>query len=238
MNNVFFRRASSRIGYEMKEKKAGNKLIIVIFFLLVCLVVYTYNFVFIPIVSQLGSAKASQVGQYVVNEAVNEVISNNENVKTGFMVMEKDSEGKITAVTPDVSLMNTLKSEIAITVSRKINETTNSKIKVPLGNISGISLLSNVGPKITFNLIPYGKTEVDFETTFKEAGINQTRHRVDVKVNLNVALLLSSRAISSSKIETTVPVSETIIVGDVPTSYTNLETDEERIRDDITNLLD
>lgn len=238
MGNAFFRRASNKIGYQMDNKNTGSKLILIIFIVILILVAYTYNFIFVPILSQLGNARASQVGQYVVNQAINEVISNNDKAKTNLITTEKDNDGKITAVSPDVSLMNSLKSEIAITVSRKINETTNSKIKVPIGNISGISLLSNVGPKITFNLVPYGRTDVDFVTTFSEAGINQTRHRVDVKVVLNVALLLANKAISSTKIETTVPISETIIVGDVPSSYTNLETKEGEVREDALNIVD
>lgn len=236
--NVFFRRTSNRIGYRMNKKKAGGKFIFIIFITAVVLIAYTYNFVFVPMLSQLGNARASQVGQYVVNQAINEVIDNNDKAKTSLITTEKDNDGKITAVSPDVTLMNNLKSEIAITVSRKINETTNSKIRVPLGNISGISILSNVGPRVTFNLVPYGKTDVDFVTTFTEAGINQTRHRVDVKVVLNVALLLANKAISSTKIETTVPISETIIVGDVPSSYTNLETKEEDVRDTVLNTLE
>ena len=238
MNNAFFRRASGRIGYKMKSKKTGGKLFFGFFCTLLLAVAYTYNFVFLPVISQLGIARASQLGQYVVNQAINEVIDGNEKTKSSLLMIEKDNEGKITAVSPDIALMNTLKSEIAITVSRKINETTNSKVRVPLGNITGITLLSNIGPRIVFNLVPYGKTDVDFETTFTEAGINQTRHRVDVKVNLNVALLLANRQISSIKIETAVPISETIIVGDVPSSYTNLETKEDEVRDDVLNILE
>ena len=234
--SVFFRRASNRIGYSMDNKNAGNKLIWVIILIILILVVYTYNFIFVPILSKLGNARASQVGQYVINQAINEVIDSNE--KINLITIEKDNEGRITAVNPDVTLMNSLKSEIAITVSRKLNETTNSKLKIPIGNISGISLLSNIGPKISFNLVPYGKTDVDFLTTFSEAGINQTRHRVDIKVVLNVALLLSNKAISSTKIETTVPISETIIVGDVPSSYTNLETKEADIRDTALDIIE
>ena len=234
--NVFFRRASNRIGYSMDRKNSGGKLIWVVFLIILILVIYTYNFIFVPILSKLGNARASQVGQYVINQAINEIIDSNE--KINLITIEKDNEGRITAVNPDVTLMNKLKSEIAITVSRKLNETTNSKLKIPIGNISGISLLSNIGPKISFNLVPYGKTDVDFLTTFCEAGINQTRHRVDIKVVLNVALMLSNKAISMAKIETTVPISETIIVGDVPSSYTNLETKEEDVRDTVLNAID
>ena len=87
-------------------------------------------------------------------------------------------------------------------------------------------------------MIPFGKIHVDFETRFMEAGINQTRHEINVTVALDVALLMSNRQTTTAKIETTVPVSETVIVGDVPDSYTNFITDEQHARDDAVNMLD
>lgn len=234
--SIFFRRASNKIGYSVSKKRKRGKIFVALLIFVLAFIVYIYNFVFIPMLSQLGNARASQVGQYVVNQAISEVMDSDE--KTALISVQKDNNGKITAVNPDIARMNRLKSEIAITVSEMLNETTNSKIKVPVGNLSGISFFSNKGPKITFNLVPYGKTNVDFATSFSEAGINQTRHRVDVKASLNVALLLSNKAISSVKVETTVPISETIIVGDVPESYTNLETKEDEVRDTALNILD
>lgn len=234
--SIFFRRASNKIGYSVSKKRHSGKIFVILLIFIFAFILYIYNFVFIPILSKLGSARASQVGQYVVNQAISEVMDSDG--KIVLISAEKDNNGKITSINPDIARINRLKSEIAITVSERLNDTTNSKIKVPMGNLSGISFFSNKGPKITFNLVPYGKTNVDFATSFSEAGINQTRHRVDVKVELNIALLLSNKAISSVKVETTVPISETIIVGDVPESYIKLETEEDEVKDTILNVLD
>ena len=40
----------------------------------------------------------------------------------------------------------------------------------------------------------------------------------------------------SATVTTQIPIAETVIVGDVPNSYTNLETQESMIRDDILEL--
>ena len=97
-------------------------------------------------------------------------------------------------------------------------------------------MLSNIGPRIPINLIPYGKTVVDFDSKFSEAGINQTRHQLFVTVSLNVSLLMPNNQGIGTQIKTTVSMSETIIVGDVPTNYTNIASTPEEVRDDLMNL--
>ena len=62
----------------------------------------------------------------------------------------------------------------------------------------------------------------DFSTEFENAGINQTRHRVYLKVSAQVRIVapLSGSAI---EVQTVVPITEMIIVGDVPDTYINVE---------------
>ena len=191
-----------------------------------------------PILYELGASRAASVGQNVVNTAVENVLSKNDALENDILNIEKDAQGKITAVIPDLKEMNRLKAKIAIEINEQMKKTTNSRISIPIGSLTGIPYLSNLGPRISFNLIPYGKTQIDFKTSFTQAGINQTRHEVSVDVKLTTALLIANTQTSSTKIETTVPVSETVVIGDVPQSYTNFVTDEEHHREDAVNMLD
>jgi sporulation protein YunB len=150
--------------------------------------------------------------------------------------IEKGTDGKITAVLPNLIIINRLKSEIAILVQNKLNDVNNSKIGIPIGNLTGVDLLSNLGPRLPINLIPYGRTIVDFDSKFSEAGINQTRHQLFVTVSLNISLLMPNNQGIGTQIKTTVPMSETIIVGDVPTNYTNIASTPEEVRNDLMNL--
>ena len=134
--------------------------------------------------------------------------------------------------------MNKLKAKIAIEINEQMKKTTNLRISIPIGSLTGIPYLSNLGPRVNFNLIPYGKTQIDFKTSFTQAGINQTSHEVNVNVKLTTALLIANTQTASTKIETKVPVSETVVIGDVPQSYTNFVTDEEHHREDAVNMLD
>ena len=62
--------------------------------------------------------------------------------------------------------------------------------------------------------------------------------RQKIEIELNVSLLIGEKQTTSTKITTSIPVAETIIIGEVPDTYTNFVTDDENKRDDAVNMLD
>ncbi len=222
----------------MRIFNVGGKILFLTILIFVIFCLYSYNMNIKPILYELGTSRAASVGQNVINTAIENVLSKNDALENDILNIEKDSQGKITAVIPDLKEMNKLKAKIAIEINEQMKKTTNSRISIPIGSLTGIPYLSNLGPRVNFNLIPYGKTQIDFKTSFTQAGINQTRHEVTVNVKLSTALLIANKQTTSTKIETTVPVSETVVIGDVPQSYTNFVTDEEHHREDAVNMLD
>ncbi len=238
MSALKMRRISNKLSYKMGFLNLGGKIlfITVASFFIFCL--YSYNTNIKPLLNELGTSRASSVGQNVINNSVENVFSKNDALGNDILNIEKDANGKITAVIPDLKEMNRLKAKIAIEIDNELKKTQNSKISVPIGSLTGLPYFSNLGPRVVFNLIPYGKTQIDFKTSFTQAGINQTRHEISVEVTLTVALLIAQKQTTSTKVTTTVPVSETVVIGDVPQSYTNFVTDEENHRDDAVNMLD
>ena len=94
-------------------------------------------------------------------------------------------------------------------------------IKIPIGQITKSKILSNLGPKINVSVLPIGAVDVNIGEAFEEAGINQTRHKVfiNIKTWMRVAVPLISSSIETS---TQIPLTETIIVGNVPSAIINL----------------
>jgi len=238
MSKPGLRRITNKLSYKMKILNIGGKIIFILIFSFLIFFLYSYNVNIKPVLYELGASRASSVGQNVINNAVENVFSKNDALSNDILKIEKDSQGKITAVMPDLKEMNRLKAKIAIAIDDEMKKTDNSRISIPIGSLTGIPYFSNLGPRVSFNLMPYGKTQIDFKTSFTQAGINQTRHEVSVSIKLTTALLIANRQTTSTKVETTIPVSETVVVGDVPQSYTNFLTDDENERDDAVNMLD
>ena len=86
------------------------------------------------------------------------------------------------------------------------------------GNFTGNSLLAGCGPNVKVKVIPIGTVKTDFKTEFVSAGINQTRHRVYLRVycTMYVAAPLVGNEIV---VNNGVVVAETVLIGDVPEFY-------------------
>jgi sporulation protein YunB len=101
-------------------------------------------------------------------------------------------------------------------------------ITVPLGSITNSKLLSGRGPDIKVKIIPVGSVSTNFSDEFKQAGINQTRHKIylELETQVRIVVPLGSDIINVS---TRVPITETIIVGDVPNSYVNVDNEDQML---------
>ena len=67
-----------------------------------------------------------------------------------------------------------------------------------------------------------GTVETDLRSEFKEAGINQTLHRIYLEVKCKVTILTPYDTISETIINQ-VLLTEGVIIGNIPNTYYNLE---------------
>lgn len=71
-------------------------------------------------------------------------------------------------------------------------------------------------------MLTEGNVETDLRTEFKEAGINQTLHRIYLEVKCNVSILTPYDVIHDT-ITNQVLLVEGVIIGNIPDAYYNLE---------------
>ena len=135
----------------------------------------------------------------------------------------------------DLFEVNSLKTEIALDIQQKIAEASKADFKIPSGSLTGIDFLAGTGPYINFNLMPYGSAQVDFISSFETAGVNQTRLMVNLNVKTNFALLMPT-VNTSCAVENTVPLFQTIVVGEVPESFFNVDRADESLIDDALDM--
>lgn len=67
-----------------------------------------------------------------------------------------------------------------------------------------------------------GTVETDLKSEFKEAGINQTLHRIYLEVKCNVNILTPYSTIKETIVNQVLLV-EGVIIGNIPDTYYNLE---------------
>lgn len=90
------------------------------------------------------------------------------------------------------------------------------------GSFTGFKLLAGKGPGVPITISSIGNIETDLKSEFSAQGINQTLHRVYLKVTCEVSILTPYNNISE-KIANQVLIAENVIVGKIPSTYYNLE---------------
>ncbi len=175
-----------------------------------------------PTVSSMAEVKARYIAIASINHVVYQQINEDNITYEDLVFLEKNNDGYITALQANVVRMNQMKSEIAIRVQQEIAKVDSTEINIPIGNIVNGELLSGWGPRIPIQLMPLGSAETDFESSFESAGINQTKHEITIIVKSKVRVILPLIT-TDAEVVTTVPITETIIVGTVPHQYVNVE---------------
>ena len=184
-----------------------------------------------PQIREWGQARARYLATQAINQAISQELEENGEEYQDLVRFEKDQFGQILAVQTDVVKVNTMKSRMIARVSQKLNDASAAAIRVPLGNATGMDLLYGRGPKIPLRMIPLGSANADFVSVFTNAGINQTRHQVviEAEVELNV---LAPGSETTLTVSSQISVAETVLIGNVPDSYTYLDTQGENLLQD------
>ncbi len=133
------------------------------------------------------------------------------------IVQKETVNGEVSALMVDSMLLNKITAELTFESTRRI-ENLSESFAIPLGNVTGIKMLSGRGPGIKIKVVPLGSVSAGAESKFISAGINQTLHRINVRISVLVSVL-SPFSMNDAEISCEYVISETLIVGKVPELY-------------------
>lgn len=201
-------------------KKCTLKLcIILVVILIICGSIYFWTKKIEPIIVSLADSKARSVALKTTNTVINEYFSNM-NYKEFIELVENDSN-KVISVKTDTLKLNKISSEISLRIQENLLSTGDQIVNLNLGSITGNKLLYKVGPNFKIKVTPFGNVSAKFISSFQSAGINQTIHKINLQVTTKVVIV----APFISKYQEYVydiNIVETIIIGDVPSTYYNV----------------
>lgn len=203
------------------KRKPGLRLVLICVLAAFLLFILTASVFLKDISSQIAISDASDIVTISVNNAITEVLSSGEYSGDYFVDFEKDVNGDVTAISSNMSKINTLSSKIL----EKVVGTTEKNtiiVKIPFGNLTGISLLMGRGPKVPLKIIVLTSSRVEFNNSIVTAGINQTKHQINLEVIVDVEILVPWGT-ETAQVVSEVLIADTVVVGHVPETYLNLE---------------
>lgn len=168
-----------------------------------------------PIMTALAAAQVNNEVLRLLGQAAEELtISYDDVVK-----LEKDSDGKIIALKSDMSAVSAYRTRLLEYLVKHEGDLKQRTMRIPLGALTGIELLSASGPGVPVKILSIGAPSSRFENVFSSAGINQTRHQIMLHITVSASFLLPG-VTDQTEITTQICVAETVIVGSVPEHYT------------------
>jgi sporulation protein YunB len=135
--------------------------------------------------------------------------------------IERNTANEVVLLSADTMKINRLAKNTAVFVQTYLNEISDVDVTIPWGTITGFPILTGVGSEIRLEVDPVSTVLCNFESSFTSAGINQTLHRILIKVDVSLNVIMpTSREVID--IQVPVIVAENLIIGTVPATYLNI----------------
>ena len=216
MNKLYIRRRIKyRLGLYNRHNTALNRFT---FRLLLCLALITA--VFFGSTSKIGTLAVDLGASRLENDIVYEcsqitsrLMSENNFTYEDIILQTVNSSGKITALSTDFEKVNFLKKSVSQELSKYMNSLKRIKIGVPAGALLSNDIFTGLGFDIPAHIAISGNATVKFGDDFVSAGINQTKHRLMLSINVNVSIY-GAFCKQNRTLNFDIPLAETIIVGD------------------------
>ena len=171
-----------------------------------------------PVIRSLAETQVKNVTSDLTNDAIAKQIAAGNIAYDRIVYFEKDLNGRITALKTNIGEINRLKTDILNIINDEILALDTSDIGIPLGSLFLPEFFSGKGPVIPVRILSIRNSDAVFASDFSQAGINQTLHRLNMQVSIDVAVLVLGQA-SSFTVNSEVVVAETVIVGEVPDTF-------------------
>lgn len=181
-----------------------------------------------PVVVDLATARTSNAVNRIVVAAVNDAVDSGRIDYEQLVDFDKDAEGHVTALRSNMAAFNRLQASIAEDILQRMAEVSSTDLAIPIGTLTGSPLLAGRGPCLRVRMQSVGTATARFDNQFSSAGINQTRHRIILDVDVHVSILLPGLT-TYTKVSNEISVAETVIVGGVPETYTYFSTTPDEV---------
>ena len=167
---------------------------------------------------QMALSDAKDTAIDTVNEAMLLMMSRGNYDYDYFVDLGIGTDGQATSLNANMSRINAFSAALLDYVGQLDRK--NIYISIPMGNLTGSSLLLGRGPEIEIQMIMLTSPHIQFRSELSAAGINQTEHRLLLDVVVDIDVLVPWGSVKTQA-TTEVLIAQTVIVGRVPNLYVN-----------------
>lgn len=206
-----------RIGRRKKSKiKRGVTVVLMLVISFFAYIEYQIE----PSVMDLTEIKAQTLATEAINTAVNKAVEKLEFTYDDLASISYSSDNKVSSISTNTVNVNKLKAEVSLEAQNQLEQLQHKEFNYYLGDLFGFELLNGMGPSLVVQLYFSSSVETEIINTLESAGINQTQSTIEIFVQAEI-FLTSDEEYPNAIVETTIPVAQTIIVGEMPNYITS-----------------
>ena len=173
----------------------------------------------------------------LIDDAINErLVELGENADYGNLVkLSYTSDGKVASIESNTKLINRIKNDMLTEINDRLMKGETENVDLTVGTLSGIPLFHGSGPTVRMEAEPKGYADAVFISEFTDAGLNQTLHRMIMRTTVSVTAFIPMYSVET-KVSGDFLIAETVIVGNVPESFTHVVSDDKDVVDAINDF--
>ncbi len=225
---IYYRKISGR----RRKRMIGIRFLVL--GLLIFLLLFLVDRAVRPIIQSNAAIQIKALTTTALNEAVIQTLEKTENSYDSLILLEKDGDGRVTSVQTDAASIGKIQSTLTKAVMTCLSGLESSDIQVHLGTLLQPEYFSGRGPGLHFLLRPNGYVTTKIVSSFSEAGINQTQHKILFRISAPMAGAITGYS-TQATVEIDFVLADTIIVGSIPEYYTNVVTEDQNLVGDLND---
>mgnify|MGYP000438263682 CR=1 FL=1 len=179
-----------------------------------------------PVLAQLAALQLDNQASAAINDAVQDTLTAEEITYDKLVELEKDTQGNVTAVRSNVAGLNRFRTALTARIDENLADLSVEELGIPVGSVVLPELFSGMGRGWSCACWPCGPRTPRSGTASARSGINQTLHQIFIDIHVTVTIL-SLAGTQELAVDVTVLAAETVIVGNVPSTYIGLGGPEE-----------
>jgi sporulation protein YunB len=203
-----------------KSKGSRKKKLIIALLLFALFAVQAFIFIernLRPPIMSLAKVRIKQIATQAINSAIADRISQSTNAEE-LLDWKMDRNGKTAGFMLNYSEHMRITAETINIVGKQLDNLKQLDEHVPIGQALNSAILSSFGPEIPIRLLPVGNVKVDLSTRHQNAGINMLLVEVYIRIIAEVTVIIPFDT-DTEIVETEIPISYSLVVGDVPMYY-------------------
>ena len=220
--------------YHKQKKKISVSYFIIFTVFILILIFIVIDAQIRPLVKKVSTYQGKTIASNIIAKGVYDTLNSGEFGYETLVKVNKNKDGYVSSIESNMLAINKLQALISSNVNTQFKNISKETITLTTGTLSGINFRHGRGTNISFKLEPVGYVDTKLVSKFISAGVNQTLHQIILEVSANVSAVIPGFN-SNIEVKTSYIIAETIVVGNIPDSYTYITGDN---RDDISKIND